>query len=523
MKQTKEIVRGRNDVMNTADAVNHENFKAWSKSDAELLNQFAMTGTLGASFYANAKETTDAALDLLNRADADSIASAIVIGRNEGFIRTFPILGLVELSKKSPKKFRDVFSQVIKTGNDLIDFIELCKAARGLGRAVKSAIAAWIECSVNEYYAQKYRNQLADAIRLVRFKGDRDPIYGYILAGYGERLKTWSKSKLDAAYAKYPALLAHRRFIDAITANDNAAACAILREFKLDVDSLTAYYDKFDVSVWREIARLSPCMRFMKYLNKFDRAGVFKNGIALAEQKMTVANFQKARVFPFRLYTAYMNIANSAVRDLLAQVLDDYVSSYDWGRFNAYSWAICPDVSGSMCSPCEKGGNLRYIDIAGMFTGFFRKGIRDCRVIPWSHQVFDWRIPKNDSIITHIDALRRLGGGTDMSCALRYLTEKNVKRDFFIFVTDTEEYGGIRRDGRSWISAWIEYRRRVNSRAEAFVLRSDSYLTNPFSDADALKYGIHPIYGWNDNVVKYISYIVDRRCDPSNAAKYPLP
>ena len=353
MRQTKEIVRGRHDVMNTADAVNHEGEKAWSKSDAELLRQFAMTGTLGASFYATAKETTDEALELLNRADADSIADAIVIGRNDGFIRTFPLLGLVELSKKSPEKFKSVFNKIVKTGNDLIDFIELCKSVRGLGRSIKTVISEWIKNNTNEYYAQKYRNQIADAIRLVRYRGDCDPIFGYILAGYGERLKAWSQEKEKAAYAKYPALLAHKRFCDAITAGDHKTACGILREFDLDVDSLTAYYDKFDSSVWLEIARLSPVMRFMKYLNKFDRSGVFKKGIELAEQKMTVRNFQKARVFPFRLYTAYMNIVNADVRDLLAQVLDDYVAAYDWGAFNDYTWAVCPDVSGSMESVCD--------------------------------------------------------------------------------------------------------------------------------------------------------------------------
>lgn len=511
MRQTKAIVRGRNDVMNTADTVNHEGNKAWSKSDVELLRQFAMTGTLGASFYATAKETTDEALELLKRADADSIADAVVLGRTEGFIRTFPILGLVELSKKSPEKFKAVFGEVIRTGNDLIDFIELCKSSRGLGRSVKTAISAWIAGHVNEYYAQKYRNQIADAVRLVRYRGDADPIYGYILAGYGDRLKTWTRDKEDAAYAKYPVLAAHKRFVDAVNAGDQSSACAILREFDLDVDSLTAYYDKFDVSVWREIARLSPVMRFMKYLNKFDRAGVFKKDIRLAEEKMTVHNFQKARVFPFRLYTAYMNIANGDLRDLLAQVLDQYAAAYDWGVFNEYSWAVCPDVSGSMQGTCGDNGRLRYIDIAGMFTGFFRKGLKNCKIVPWSHQVWNWNVPKNDSIVSHINALSRLNGGTDMSCALRFLIENGVKRDYFIFVTDTEEYGTRYFNGQSWIKSWIDYRNRVNSRAEAFILRGDSYVSNPFSDADAVKYGIHPIYGWNDNVVKYISYIVANR------------
>ena len=141
MKQVKQIVAARNSVINTADTVNHENNPAWTKPDSELLEQFAMTGTLGNSFYASAKENTENAVELLERCDADAIASAIVKGRNEGFIRTFPLLGLVFLSKKDPEQFKAVFPKVVKTGNDLGDFIDLCKSMRGLG--TRSSAMCW--------------------------------------------------------------------------------------------------------------------------------------------------------------------------------------------------------------------------------------------------------------------------------------------------------------------------------------------------------------------------------------------
>ena len=40
----------------SADTTNAEGFAAWTPSDAALLEQLAMTGTLGNSFYANAQE-----------------------------------------------------------------------------------------------------------------------------------------------------------------------------------------------------------------------------------------------------------------------------------------------------------------------------------------------------------------------------------------------------------------------------------------------------------------------------------
>ena len=85
---------------------------------------------------------------------------------------------------------------------------------------------------------------------------------------------------------------------------------------------------------------------------------------------------------------------------------------------------------------------------------------------------------------------------------------RNIRRDFLVFITDTEEYGRRYRIGSGWIDAWIEYRKRVNPRARAFILRADSYTTNPFPEKEAKKYDIYPIYGWNDNVIKYMQYIV---------------
>ena len=115
----------------SADTTNAENFPAWTPSDAALLEQLAMTGTLGNSFYANAKEAAKEAVALLERADAQALAAAIVRGRNEGFIRAFPILGLVYLSKKNAHLFQDTFKKVVLTGNDLVDFIEVAKTVRG--------------------------------------------------------------------------------------------------------------------------------------------------------------------------------------------------------------------------------------------------------------------------------------------------------------------------------------------------------------------------------------------------------
>ena len=522
----------------SADTTNAEGFAAWTPSDAALLEQLAMTGTLGNSFYANAKEAAKEAVALLERADAQALAAAIVRGRNEGFIRAFPILGLVYLSKKNAHLFQDAFKKVILTGNDLVDFIEVAKTVRGFGRSLKTAIADWIASNTNPYYAQKYRKQIADAIRLSRFKGE-DSIYAYILNAYSD-VKGNSAEKLEKAYAEYPDLAAHRDFVAAVEAGDLASAARILDAHNLDVNSLTAYYGKFDKALWAAVAKRSPVMRFVKYLAKFLREGVLTP--ELLKAKVNVEALKKAKVFPFRLYTAYLaftlelahtkraasgaDVGNKPFADAfasgneasldfpveekflidhLADVMNEYAQSYDWSAFAGKRWVIAPDVSGSMSSRIGDSTVLTYATVSAMFVGFFVKGLENVTVLPWDEEVKPYRVPRADSVMTHINAITRMVDGcTYMETAVNYMLKKGIDTDYAVFLTDTMEYG------TGWLKAWKNYHKR-HPKAVAFVLRGDSYMTSPIPEAEAKRLNVYQIFGWNDSVIDYMKFVLEKR------------
>ena len=507
MKELKENLTVI-ETYKSADTRNKENFRAWRLSDELRLEQLAMTGTLGSSFYASAKEVTEDAIDLLDRADADKLAKAIVHGRQEGFIRTFPILGLLYLSRKNATLFQKVFDQVILTGNDLADFIDLTRKCRGFGRSIKRAISNWLQTKTTPYYAMKYRRALADAIRISRFRGE-DPIFAYILNSYGD-VKGVNEEKLESAQQKYPELEANRRFIDLLNADKKHEAAELLLESRLDVDHLTAYYDRFDREVWTATANRTPVMRLLKYLAKFAREGVELEPIV--EQKITVDNLRKAKVFPFRLYTAYRAYLDakpkkkpafpgSSVADRLVQVLDDYSEKYDWSDFAKYSWVIAPDMSGSMT--CPLGGSiLRFADVSAMFTAFFNRAPIKVRILPWDTKVLPYQNPRSDSVITQMKTITHaVGGGTYMEAPVLEMMSQKIMADYSVFITDTEEYGS------GWLDAWKKYR-KLNPKAQAFIIRLDSYNTAPISEADAKRYGVWQVFGWNDNVIEYMKYIL---------------
>lgn len=510
MKYIKSRVgQVENKIIKSADTITFEGGTAWVMEDEERLVQYAMTGVLGNTFYVSQKDIVDDAISLIKRSDPKSLASAIVLGRNVGYIRSFPILGLVYLSMKDTNLFNEVFQHVIITGDDLKNFIDLTRTIRGFGRSIKKAINKWLENKVNPYYALKYRSAIGDAIRLSRPK-DNNCIYSYILRGKTNSVKDENlKKALDqykefSAFEEIPQLLKNKEYEKV---RDN------ILNYRLDVDSLTAYYDKFDAGIWDSIAKNSPVMRFLKYLNKFERVGI--DVYSYAKEKFTVENFKKAKVFPFRLFIAWKQMSSTnKINDLLANILDDYINQYDWEKFNKKTWAICPDVSGSMRSPLGGVNNngLKYLDISSMFTGFLVKGVEDAIVLPWASSLKPYKIPKKDSVISHMNYINSLGGGgTNMNCALEYLISNNIKRDYCVFVTDTESYNvpSVHGGTESWIETWVKYHNKYPD-SRAFIIRCDGYEQRPMAEEHCKKYGVYQIFGWNDSVISFIKNIVEK-------------
>ena len=298
-----------------------------------------------------------------------------------------------------------------------------------------------------------------------------------------------SAEKLEKAYAEYPDLAAHRDFVSAVEAGDLASAARILDAHNLDVNSLTAYYGKFDKALWAAVAKRSPVMRFVKYLAKFLREGVLTP--ELLKAKVNVEALKKAKVFPFRLYTAYLAVAQEVsaegkwALDHLAEVMNEYAQSYDWSAFAGKRWIIAPDVSGSMSSRIGGSSVLTYATVSAMFVGFFVKGLENVTVLPWDEEVKPYLVPRADSVMTHIKAITDMVyGGTYMETAVNYMLKKGIDTDYAVFLTDTEEYG---------------------------VLRGDSYMTSPIPEAEAKRLNVYQIFGWNDSVIDYMKFVLEKR------------
>lgn len=252
------------DAYITATTENAENFPAWDLSDESLIQQLCMVGVTGNTFYTDEKKLIKEALFILDRTakeKPDILANALVKGRNEGFVRTVNILGLIYLSKYYPGKFKAIFNDIVQTGNDLGDFLDLCHNLRGFGRSIKSAIHKWLQ-NVNEFYAIKYKNQIRDAIRLSRHASE-SPIIDWIMDK--ERSIEPDINRQIACYESAKTFIAKGDWENAIKQIEIG---------RLDFATLISYGDPTS-EAWKTLAKQMGIMALLKYLNKLDRVGVW--------------------------------------------------------------------------------------------------------------------------------------------------------------------------------------------------------------------------------------------------------
>jgi hypothetical protein len=125
-------------------------------------------------------------------------------------------------------------------------------------------------------------------------------------------------------------------------------------------------------------------------------------------------------------------------------------------------------------------------------------------ILPWDEEVRAYDVYADAPVTEHIKTIHDMSnGGTYMEAPVEYMIKHRIMTDYAVFITDSMEYG------KGWLAAWKQYK-QLNPSAQAFLLRLDSYNTQPMPDDQAEKYGIHQIFGWNDSVIDYMKYVTER-------------
>lgn len=490
------------------NARNEERAPAYALTPKATLAQYAATGCLGATFYANAEEQFAKVLELCEKVEPVFIAKTAVYARERGLMKDMPALLLAALASKDVQLLAAVFPRVVDNGKMLRNFVQIVRSGttgrKSFGSAPKRLVREWLEARDEAAVFRASVGQtpsLADIIKMVHPKPrgrERAALYGYLVGR-------------DVDFESLPEVV--RRF-EAFKAGDRAVVPDV--PFQM----LTAL--ELGTAEWTAIARRAPWQMTRMNLSTFARHGVFEQpGMAelVARRLADPEQVKKARVFPYQLMVAYANADARVpveVRDALQDAMEVAISNVPRVEGKVY---VCPDVSGSMQSPVtgfRKGAttDVRCVDVAALVAAAVLRRNSRAEVLPFEHEVVTkLSLNPRDSVMTNAQKLAAVGGGgTNCSAPLRLLNLRKAEGDLVVYVSDNESWvdaGGGR--GTAMMREWAVFKRR-NPRARLVCIDVQAYGTVQAAEReDILNVG-----GFSDHVFDIVADFAAGRLNPDH-------
>lgn len=507
-----------NDSVQSDVVLNYEGRQTFTRSLRERVLQALTIGRIGDSFYARKRELDQEAQEVLveaRKSDVEFLARAIVYGREKGLLKDSPIFGLAVLSgggANAKPLFETIFRRVIKTPDDLRKFVSLCMSrtvpgVKTLGGFRRAVVKGWME-TISEYHTLKYGSAASKGFTLRDIASLTHPLTKD--AATAERLE-WilrGKKALGANRELNPLI----RAAEALKLVDDEAVQISLVRKGLPAEFVIPAVAKMTQGLWSELFQNAPILNLLRNLATFTRHEVFKdeNKVDRAVERLTDAETIKhSKILPFRFFDAWKNYVevegyDTRVADALRIALN--LSFINMPTLGNRTVVLGSDVSGSMMHKVSPKGQTRFVDIAGIFTGALLRQIEG-RAIPLPFQqdvILGHGLSSRDDVLVTAEKISRLGGGgTALGSPIQYLLDRKIRADVFVGITDNEDwaYGHGFETRGSFLTLWREYRVKVNPEAQAFVVQIAGY---KHAVAPLEEPGVHFIYGWSEDVVKYI-------------------
>jgi 60 kDa SS-A/Ro ribonucleoprotein len=475
---------------NPPDSVNTGGYPAWTRDLEERVLQVLLTNTLGNTFYADKHELLKEAREVYAEAlkvNPVFFAKALAFARNNGFMRTQPIFGLVLLAGSDRTLFKQVFDKVILTPNDLFDFMTILGSERKGqgGRAVKTTVSKWLAANFSadsknaEYWAIKYGSgskegySLKDVIKTVHPTGMNANLVWYLLG----------KDNSDAT-AQFSKIANFERLKIAKTDEEKIEA---IKNGKLPHEVASTFAGQ-SAKVWQSILGSMPTFALLRNLNTLDRMGILdKNKETINKTLTDPANVKKAKILPFRFYDAFNAVKSDWVKDTLRKSIENSVESL-------------PEIKGSSAIMLDTSGSMaEFIKTASLFAFACLKKANGGTFYTFNTVASRQSYSLVDSILSQAENMYA-SGGTDIAKPVMMMTTVNNKVDNIIIVTDEQQNTG----STLW-SAITQYRQKVNRDVKVFVIDVSPYKAS-MAPVDK---NVFLIYGWGDQVINYISSVTN--------------
>ena len=450
-------------LMPATDALNEENAPAYALAPKSRLAQYAATGCLNRTFYADAGDQLAQVLELCDQVEPQFIAKTAIFCRERNYMKDMPALLCAVLSIKDRELLAQVFPRVIDNAKMLRNFVQIMRSGavgrKSLGTAPKRLVREWLDArdSASLFKANVGQDpSLADIVKMVHPRpkdASRAALFGYFI----DRKR---------AAGELPDIV---RAYEAFKRGESKEVPDV--PFQM----LTAL--ELGKAEWTAIARRAPWQMTRMNLNTFARHGVFDEpGMdeLIAERLSDPLQIAKARVFPYQLMVAYaMAAANKEIPAVVTYALQDAMetATKNVPQFSGKVY-VFPDISGSMHSAVtgyrrSSTSTVRCIDVAALIAATVLRKNPKAEVIPFESNVVQVRLNPRDSVMTNAEKLATLPcGGTNCSAPLEFLNKLNAKGDLVIYVSDYESwvdaphYGHFGGSATATMQEWSKFRNR---------------------------------------------------------------
>ncbi len=490
------------------DTVNAAGGRAYALDPRHALAQYASTGCMNGTFYADAEAQLATVLELALVAPTEFVARVAIHARHVGYMKDMPALLCAVLAARDVRMLGEIFARVCDSAKMVRTFVQILRSGvvgrKSLGSAPKRLVRAWMQSlSDEQLFAASVGNDpsLADLIKMIHPKPTtpaRKALYAWLIG------KPYEAGDLPGIVREFEAYKADRS----------------LPIPDVPFQMLTSL--ELGARAWTSIARTASWQTTRMNLNTFARHGVFDEpGMAgiIAARLRDRDLIAKARVFPYQLMVAFTMCGP----DIPAEVREALQDAMEAATENVPSYAgrvfVCPDVSGSMRSPItghRRGSttSVSCLQVAALMAAAVVRRNHGAEVMPFSDHVVEARLNPRDSVMTNAQTLAALpSGGTNCSAPLAELNRRKASGVLVILVSDNESWIDARPGGRGTelLAQWELFRRR-NPQAKLVCVDLAPNATVQAPDrADILNVG-----GFGDQVFSTIATFAEGGSGPGH-------
>ena len=494
-------------VVPPTNTVNNAGGKAYSLSAEAALAQFACTGTFSDTFYVQADKQLEEVKKLVSEVRPEFLAKLAVYSRESAFMKDMSAFLLASLMTRDIALFKQVFNRVVDNGKMLKNFVQIVRSGqvgrKSFGSAPKRMIREWLENRKDfALFNDSIGNDpsLKDVVKMVHPKPSnkaREALYAYLID----------------KEVKNPELLPEIvRNFEAFKKAPKGSRTIPAVNFQM----LTA----LDLSPkeWEDLSDSMNWHTLRMNLNTLERHGVLKNQKkvdSIAERLRDEKAIKNAKVFPYQLFTAYLNV-EPGVPTKLTNALQDAmeVATRNIAKIKGRT-VVAVDCSGSMsCAVTGARGSATSKttckQVASLIAACILRNSDDVDVLRFTTQSERVKLNPRDSVITNAQKIGTIDGGTAVSSPLMQLNNENAKADLVVLVSDNESWAD-RSDGwynhglgTTLMKEWVKFKaRNPKAKLVCIDLAPNSH-TQAQSAPDRLNVG-----GFSDSVFEVINAFVE--------------